>query len=71
MQFFLPFELKFLKVNQFFSPMNIGPIALKLFNIKFTLALHSNLPWVYFSKMLEIFKKFFNKIYNGNISTCL
>ncbi len=51
MQFFLPFELKFLKVNQFFSPMNIGPIALKLFNIKFTLALHSNLPWVYFSKM--------------------
>ena len=35
MQFFLPFELKFLKVNQFFSPMNIGPIALKLFNIKF------------------------------------
>ena len=51
MQFILPFELKFLKVNQLFSPMNMGPISLKLFNIKFTLALHSNLPWVYFSKM--------------------
>ena len=51
MQFILPFELKSLKVDQFFSPMNIGPIFLKLFNIKFSLALHSNLPWVYFSKM--------------------
>ncbi len=51
MQLILPFELKFLKVHQLFSPMNMGPISLKLFNIKFTLALHSNLPWVYFSKM--------------------
>ena len=51
MQFFLPFELKYLKVQHLFSPMNIGPIVLKLFNIKFTLALHSNLPWIYFSKM--------------------
>tara|TARA_B100001057_G_C22747466_1_gene910338 strand:- start:94 stop:1221 length:1128 start_codon:yes stop_codon:yes gene_type:complete len=51
MQLILPFELKFLKASQLFSPMNIGPISLKLFNIKFTLALHSNLPWVYFSKM--------------------
>ncbi len=51
MQFFLPFELKFLKVQQLFSPMNMGPISLKLFNIKFTLALHSNLPWVFFFKM--------------------
>lgn len=51
MQLVLPFELKFLKVNQLFSPMNMGPISLRLFNIKLTLALHSNLPWVYFSKM--------------------
>lgn len=51
MQLILPFELKFLKVSQLFSPMNMGPISLRLFNIKFTLALHSNLPWVYFSKM--------------------
>ena len=51
MQLVLPFELKFLNVNQLFSPMNIGPIFLRLLNIKFTLALHSNLPWVYFSKM--------------------
>ena len=51
MQFILPFELKLLKVHQLFSPMNIGPVFLKLFNIKFSLALHSNLPWVYFSKM--------------------
>ena len=51
MQLVLPFELKFLNVNQLFSPMNMGPIFLKLLNIKFTLALHSNLPWVYFSKM--------------------
>jgi glycosyltransferase involved in cell wall biosynthesis len=51
MQLVLPFELKFLNVNQLFSPMNIGPIFLRLLNIKFTLALHSNLPWIYFSKM--------------------
>ncbi len=51
MQLVLPFELKFLNVNHLFSPMNIGPIFLKLLNIKFTLALHSNLPWIYFSKM--------------------
>lgn len=51
MQFVLPFELKLIKAEQLFSPMNIGPIFLKLFNIKLSLALHSNLPWVYFSKM--------------------
>ena len=51
MQLILPFELKFLGINQLFSPMNMGPIFLKLFNIKFILALHSNLPWVFFSKM--------------------
>jgi len=51
MQLILPFELKILKINQLFSPMNMGPIFLKFFNIRFILALHSNLPWVFFSKM--------------------
>lgn len=51
MQFFLPFELKKLKINHLFSPMNMAPICLKFFGIKLTLSLHSNLPWVYFSKM--------------------
>lgn len=51
MQFFFPFELKKFKINHLYSPMNMAPIFLKLFKIKLTLALHSNLPWVYFSKM--------------------
>ena len=47
--------------------MNFGPIFLKLFKIKFTLALHSNLPWVYFSKMpgkkiRNLFTKFLMEI---------
>ena len=51
MQFLLPFELKKLKVKQLYSPMNFGPLFLKILNIKFILALHSNLPWVFFSSM--------------------
>lgn len=51
MQFLLPFELKKLKVKKLFSPMNMGPIIISLFNIKFILALHSNLPWIFFNKM--------------------
>ena len=51
MQFFFPFELKKLKVDQLFSPMNMSPLILKLFKIKLTLALHSNLPWIYFDMM--------------------
>jgi glycosyltransferase involved in cell wall biosynthesis len=51
MQFFLPFELKRLNVVHLYSPMNMAPIFLRFFKIKLTLALHSNLPWVYFSKM--------------------
>jgi hypothetical protein len=35
MQLILPIELKILKVNQLFSPMNMGPILLKFFNIRF------------------------------------
>ena len=63
MQFILPFELKKLKVNQLFSPMNMSPLILKIFNIKLTLALHSNLPWIYFNMMpgnflRNIFTKF-------------
>lgn len=64
MQFILPFELKLLKINKLYSPMNIGPLFLKLFNIKLILSLHSNLPWLYFSKMpgtktRNLFTKFF------------
>ena len=55
MQLFLPFELKKLRVNQLFSPMNIGPIFIKFFKIKLTLGLHSNLPWTFFQKCQEIF----------------
>jgi len=51
MHLFLPFELKKHRVNQLFSPMNMSPLILKLFKIKLTLALHSNLPWVYFNMM--------------------
>ena len=62
MQFFLPIELKILKVDQLFSPMNMGPVLLKFFNIKFILALHSNLPWVFFSKMPgNLFRNFLTK----------
>ncbi|MBD1134947.1 glycosyltransferase family 4 protein [Pelagibacterales bacterium SAG-MED47] len=51
MQFILPFELKFLKVKQLYSPMNFTPLILKLFKIRTILCLHSNLPWIFFSKM--------------------
>ena len=33
MQFFLPFELKKLKIDKLYSPMNFGPIFLKLFKL--------------------------------------
>ena len=51
MQFVLPFELRKLKIKKLYAPMNMAPVFLKLFNIKLILGLHSNLPWVYFSKM--------------------
>ena len=72
MQFILPFELKKLKVNQLYSPMNIGPIFLNLFKIKLILALHSNLPWVYFSKMPgNILRNFFTRLMmEVSISAC-
>ena len=67
MQFILPFELKKLKIQKLYAPMNMGPICLRLFNIKLILGLHSNLPWVYFSKMpgnffRNIFTKFLMEI---------
>ena len=72
MQFVLPFELKNLKIEKLYAPMNMGPVFLKLFNIKLILGLHSNLPWVYFSKMpgnffRNIFTKFLMEI---SISAC-
>ena len=51
MQFILPFELKLRKVKKLYSPMNFCPIFAKFFKIKVVLALHSNLPWVYFNLM--------------------
>ncbi len=67
MQLFLPFELKRLKVDQLFSPMNMCPLILKILRIKNTLALHSNLPWVYFKYMpgnliRNIFTKYLIKL---------
>ena len=47
---FVP-ELKFLRIKRLYSPMNFCPIFLRLFNIKIILALHSNLPWVFFHLM--------------------
>ncbi len=51
MQFLFPFELKRLKVTRLYSPMNMSPLILGILKIKLTLALHSNLPWVYFNMM--------------------
>ena len=51
MQLILPFELKKLKVEKFFAPMNICPLFLKFSKIKITLGLHSNLPWLNFNNM--------------------
>jgi glycosyltransferase involved in cell wall biosynthesis len=51
MQLILPFELKRLKTTHLYSPMNMAPIFLRFFKIKLTLCIHSNLPWVYFSRM--------------------
>ncbi len=51
MQFILPFELHFLKINKLYSPMNFCPIILRISKIKIVLAVHSNLPWVHFDLM--------------------
>lgn len=51
MQFILPFELKIAGAKKLYSPMNFSPLLLKYFKIPTVLALHSNLPWVYFNLM--------------------
>ena len=62
MQFLLPFELKSLNITKIYSPMNFAPILSKIFGIKIVLAIHSNLPWVNFSKMPgNFFRKIFLK----------
>ena len=62
MQMILPFELKFLGVKTLYSPMNFSPLLLKIFKIKSVLALHSNLPWVYFDLMPgNFFRNFLTK----------
>lgn len=62
MQLILPIELKLLGINKLYSPMNFSPIFSKLFKIKVVLALHSNLPWVYFNLMPgNIIRNYFTK----------
>tara|TARA_B100000989_G_C19494692_1_gene451441 strand:- start:260 stop:1402 length:1143 start_codon:yes stop_codon:yes gene_type:complete len=51
MQLVLPFELKYLKIKNLYSPMNLSPILNKILNISNILVLHSNLPWKYFNLM--------------------
>ena len=72
MQFILPFELKILGVKKLYSPMNFCPILAKLFNIKIILALHSNLPWVFFHLMPgNIIRNFLTrKLMEFSISAC-
>ena len=61
MQLFLPYEIKKLGIKKFYSPMNLSPILLKFSKIKSILALHTNLPWVFFfQNAREFSKKFFN-----------
>lgn len=62
MQLLLPFELKFSGITKLYSPMNFSPIFSKWFKISVVLALHSNLPWVYFNLMPgNIIRNYFTK----------
>ena len=72
MQFILPFELKKLGVKKLYSPMNFCPILSQLFNIKIILALHSNLPWVFFNLMPgNVVRNFLTrKLMEISISVC-
>jgi len=72
MQFILPFELKLRKVKKLYSPMNFCPIFTKFSKIKVVLALHSNLPWVYFNLMPgNLFRNFITKkLMEMSIFTC-
>jgi len=51
MQLIFPFELKLIKIERLFSPMNYCPILCCIMKIKVILGIHSNLPWVFFDKM--------------------
>ena len=72
MQIIFPFELKLRKIDKLFSPMNICPIMIKLFNIKIYLALHSNLPWKYFHFMPgNLIKRYLTKkLMEWSITCC-
>ena len=72
MQFVLPFELKIMGINKIYSPMNFCPILSKIFKIKIILALHSNLPWVFFHLMPgNIIRNILTKkLMELSISTC-
>jgi glycosyltransferase involved in cell wall biosynthesis len=51
MQLVFPFELKILKIERIFSPMNYCPLFCKVLNLQIILNIHSNLPWVMFDMM--------------------
>ena len=72
MQFIFPFELKFAGIKKLYSPMNFSPLLLKYFKIKVVLALHSNLPWIYFNLMPGNFMRnfFTKKIMEYSIYNC-
>ena len=62
MQFLLPLDLKKKNIEKLYSPMNFMPLFIKFFKIETILCLHSNLPWVFFSKMPgNIFRKILTK----------
>ena len=71
-QLIFPFEIKLKKIDTLFSPMNIAPIFIKIFNIKSILALHSNLPWNFFHLMPGNFLKniLIKKIMYFSILSC-
>ena len=72
MQLVLPFELKLRGVKKIYSPMNICPFFCKYFKIKIILALHSNLPWVFFDFMPGSFYRNFltKKLMELSIHAC-
>ncbi len=62
MQFLLPMDLIKKKIEKLYSPMNFIPLFIKFFKIETILCLHSNLPWVFFSKMPgNIFRRIITK----------
>jgi glycosyltransferase involved in cell wall biosynthesis len=67
MQIILPFQILSKKIEYFFSPMNIMPILLVFSNVKTTLVIHSNLPWLYpedvpGGRMKFLFQKLFTNL---------